>query len=82
MVQVYTSFAYDGPGACRRIKDQLGELLVKEDKTWEGVVRDAVDRLSWKGDCGKKGDTEVTMSKLIEEANELDVMLDKLAQNL
>lgn len=50
MVQVYTSFAYDGVGACRRIKDQLGELLTKEGKTWEEIVDDAVDRLSWRGD--------------------------------
>lgn len=82
VVQVYTGFAYDGPGACRRIKDQLAELLVKEGKTWEGVVRDAVDRLSWKGDCGKKEDSEITVSKLIEEAKELNVVLDKLAQCL
>jgi dihydroorotate dehydrogenase len=50
MVQLYTGFAYDGVGACRRIKDQLGELLVKEGKTWEEVVRDAVDRIELEGE--------------------------------
>jgi len=76
-VQLYTGFGYDGVGACRRIKDQLGELLVKEGKSWEEVVRDAVDKLSW-----KEEDVNVTVSKMIEEAKELNVMLDKLAQRL
>ena len=74
IVQLYTGFGYDGVGACRRIKDQLGELLLKEGKTWGEVVGDAVDRLSW-----KEGEE---VKKLIDEAKELNVMLDKLAQRL
>jgi dihydroorotate dehydrogenase len=48
LVQVYTSFGYDGAGACRRIKDQLVEALNKEGKTWGEVVKLAVDELSAK----------------------------------
>jgi dihydroorotate dehydrogenase len=38
LVQVYTSFAYDGAGTCRRIKGELLEAL-NEGKTWR--------RLGW-----------------------------------
>jgi len=48
LVQVYTSFGYDGAGTCRRIKDELVEALDKENKTWEEVVKLAVDTLSAK----------------------------------
>lgn len=48
LVQVYTSFTYEGVGTCRRIKDQVTEELAKEGKTWEEVVNEAVSRLSWK----------------------------------
>ncbi len=50
---------------------------MKEGKSWEEVVHDAVDRLSW-----KEEDVNVTVSKMIEEAKELNVMLDKLAKRL
>ena len=82
MVQIYTGFAYDGVGACRRIKDQLCDLLVQEGKTWDEVVHDAVDKLSWRGDRLLEKKEEITVSKLIEEARELNVMLDKLAQKV
>jgi len=48
MVQIYTSFGYNGVGTCRRIKDELVELLEKEGKTWEQVVKEAVDLHSWR----------------------------------
>jgi dihydroorotate dehydrogenase len=50
MVQVYTSFGYDGVGTCRRIKDQLVDELMKEGKSWEQVVNEAVGKLSLKED--------------------------------
>ena len=48
MVQIYTSFGYNGVGTCRRIKDELVELLEKEGKTWEQVVKEAVEKYSWR----------------------------------
>jgi dihydroorotate dehydrogenase len=72
MVQVYTSFGYDGVGACRRIKDQLVDELVKEGKTWEQVVDEAVEKLSL------KESQEPNVQQLILEAQELKVLLDQL----
>jgi hypothetical protein len=40
-VQVYTAFGYDGVGACRRIKDELTNLLEKQGTTWLEVVQNA-----------------------------------------
>lgn len=48
LVQLYTSFGYDGAGTCRRIKDQLVAALDKENKTWGEVVQSAVNTLSAK----------------------------------
>lgn len=72
MVQVYTSFGYDGVGACRRIKDQLVDELVKEGKTWEQVVDEAVGKLSL------KENREADVQQLISEGQELKVLLDQL----
>jgi dihydroorotate dehydrogenase len=47
-VQIYTSFGYDGVGACRRIKDELVEELEKNDTTWSKVVHDALEQHSLK----------------------------------
>lgn len=87
MVQVYTAFGYDGPGACRRIKDEVErELLEKEGgKTWEEVVKKAVAEFSWKEPksekktppAQEKGGNDVRT--LIEEAEKLKEMLDKFA---
>lgn len=81
MVQVYTRFAYDGPGTCRRIKDQVVEELAKEGKTWEQVVNEAVEKLSWKQeeDESSRG---TSIQNLISEAEELKAMLDKLAESV
>jgi len=79
LVQIYTSFGYDGAGACRRIKDELNELLAKEGTTWQGVVDNAVNELSWKPappPVPVKADVEV----LINEAKELGGMLDQLSE--
>ncbi len=37
-VQLYTSFAYKGPGLVYKIKKELTEELQKEGKTWEEIV--------------------------------------------
>ena len=77
MVQVHTSFGYDGVGACRRIKDQLVDELGKEGKTWEQVVDEAVRKLGLKESQEPK---ESNMQKLILEAQELKVLLDQHEQ--
>ena len=80
LVQVYTGFGYDGVGTCRRIKDELVSLLKAEGTTWRGVVDEAVGTLSWRKpeaptpiEAG-----EATVGKLIDEAEELKVLLDRL----
>ncbi|KAG5647449.1 hypothetical protein DXG03_009379 [Asterophora parasitica] len=84
LVQVYTSFGYDGVGTCRRIKDQLVEELDKEGTTWNQVVKKAVDELSLKPTepirnvVGGEG----AISQLISEAKELQGLLDKLDEKI
>lgn len=83
LIQVYTSFGYDGVGACRRIKDELNDLLSKEGTTWQGVVDKAVNELSWKPPpppvlVEDPSDTQV----LIDEAKELGRLLDHLSEKL
>ena len=75
MVQVYTSFGYNGVGTCRRIKDQLVDELVKEGKTWEQVVGEAIGKLSLKESQELKEDN---VQNLILEAQELKALLDQL----
>jgi dihydroorotate dehydrogenase len=86
LVQVYTSFGYDGAGACRRIKDQLVEELAKEGTTWNQVVEAAVSQLSFKGEpprnVDSEGSVEGTLGRLILEAQELKGLLDKLDEKL
>jgi dihydroorotate dehydrogenase len=74
MVQIYTSFGYDGVGACRRIKDQLIDELVKEGRTWEQVVDVAVGELSLK----EYQEPKQNVQQLVSEAQELKVLLDQL----
>ncbi|KAH0836406.1 Dihydroorotate dehydrogenase-domain-containing protein [Lanmaoa asiatica] len=83
LVQVYTGFGYDGVGTCRRIKDELVSLLKAEGNTWSGVVEEAVQTLSWKKPEPQQRNPvetgEATIGKLIEEAEELKMLLDQLA---
>jgi dihydroorotate dehydrogenase len=79
MVQVFTSFGYDGVGACRRIKDQLVDELVKEGKTWEQVVDEAVGKLSLK-EVQSQEPKENDVQQLILEAQELKALLDHVGQ--
>jgi dihydroorotate dehydrogenase len=78
LVQIYTSFGYDGVGTCRRIKDELSELLAKDGTTWESVVNQAVNELSFKQP--EKQAAEGSISLLIEEAKELGKLLDEFGE--
>ena len=83
LVQIYTSFGYDGAGACRRIKDELNELLAKEGTTWHGVVNNAVNELSWKPTAppvSVKAEEQLNADALINEAKELGKQLDQLSE--
>ena len=87
LVQVYTGFGYDGAGACRRIKDQLVEALDKERKTWKEVVKQSVEELSAKPREVKNNVVAVVpgegrVKQLIEEAEELKKLLDRLGENM
>lgn len=75
MVQVYTSFGYDGVGTCRRIKDELVEELKKEGASWKQIAGRAVEELSWKAPPPPPANT---VQQLITEAEELKGMLEKL----
>ncbi|KAK0187299.1 hypothetical protein F5146DRAFT_1105096 [Armillaria mellea] len=77
LVQVYTGFGYDGAGACRRIKDQIVEMLAKDGVTWADVVSRAVKDLSWKE---KEKESEVSL--LTKEAEELKRLLDALGDKM
>lgn len=37
-IELYTAFAYKGPGLPARIRDELTDLLKKEGKTWQQIV--------------------------------------------
>ncbi|KAJ3709679.1 Dihydroorotate dehydrogenase-domain-containing protein [Lentinula raphanica] len=82
MVQVYTSFGYDGVGACRRIKDQIVAKLHEEGSTWAEIVKKAVDELSLKEDLRKVAPSQGTVDQLIEEAKHLDKLLDELGSKM
>jgi dihydroorotate dehydrogenase len=78
LVQVYTSFGYDGIGACRRIKDELVDELAKEGKTWAQVSKEAVERLSWKEPPPETRD----VLQLVREAEELKELLETLGDKM
>ncbi|KAK6992214.1 Dihydroorotate dehydrogenase [Favolaschia claudopus] len=89
LVQVYTALGYDGPGACRRIKDQLAEELEKEGTTWAEVVKRSVSELSLKGDAQLQkvekqltDDANPSVNQLIAEAEELKRLLDHLGEKV
>ncbi|EJD52885.1 hypothetical protein AURDEDRAFT_80968 [Auricularia subglabra TFB-10046 SS5] len=75
-VQLYTAFAYDGPGAPRRIKDELAELLRREGKTWQQVVDQSVDLLS------EGAAIRLHVRQMIEHAEELKRRADKLGESM
>lgn len=48
LIQLYTSFAYDGVGAPRRVKDEVTATLAARKTTWNEVVKSSVEKLSWR----------------------------------
>lgn len=80
---MYTNFGYDGAGACRRIKDELANELRKANTTWASVVHEACETLSLKDvplAVPEKKEEKGNVGQLIEEAKELERLLDKLSE--
>ena len=84
LVQLYTSFGYEGVGTARRIKDEIVAELKKEGKTWKQIVAESVDRSSLQRsplhDEVKVG--EAAISQLIQEAEHLKGLLEKLGDKI
>ncbi|GBE86200.1 Dihydroorotate dehydrogenase (quinone), mitochondrial [Sparassis crispa] len=78
-VQLYTSFGYDGVGACRRIKDELAEALREAGTSWAEVVRAAVDAKSLRE---RAPPAEEGLAELIAEAEQLKKLLDGLGERV
>jgi len=84
LIQIYTSFGYDGVGTCRRIKDELVEELKKEGKTWKQVVDESVNSLAAKPspllEDIKTGEDAV--HQLVNEAKFLKEMLEEVGHKM
>jgi dihydroorotate dehydrogenase len=76
-VQLYTVFGYDGVGACRRIKDELTEELVRSDTTWRSVVEQAV-----RENAAAAPSESVAVQQLIHQAEELQAVLNELGERM
>ena len=87
-VQFYTAFGYDGPGACRRIKDELNEALKREGTTWKEIVEGSVKELSERRVVSQLADSVAVETKdpslkvLVEEALAIKEQLEKLGQRM
>ncbi|KAH8832662.1 hypothetical protein DL96DRAFT_1582932 [Flagelloscypha sp. PMI_526] len=75
IVQIYTSFGYDGPGAPRRLKDDLILLLTQRGATWKEVSQQAVEKLSWKP-------SDNPVPGLIAEAKHIARLLEELEDRI
>lgn len=88
-VQLYTSFGYGGVGVCRRIKEEITDILRAEGTTWAEVVEKAVRELSEKPNDDRsaakekksEGAGDSTLQTLIAEALEIGRRLDLLGQS-
>ena len=74
--------ALPGPWAARAIKDELVELLRKEGTTWREVVREAVERHSFREASPPPPVVEPTVEVLHQEAEELKRLLDGLGEKI
>ncbi len=74
-VQLYTAFGYDGPGTCRRIKDELAQELARRNTTWNEVVGEAVGEHA-------QAPRAKGVQMLVQEAEELKGLLDELADRM
>ncbi|KAI0701460.1 dihydroorotate dehydrogenase [Cerioporus squamosus] len=86
-VQLYTAFGYHGPGTAREIKDELAALLRKEGRTWQEVVREAVEKTSLREGRtaeaeGSESLSEASVKLLVQEAEELKRLLDGLGERM
>ncbi|KZT64583.1 dihydroorotate dehydrogenase [Daedalea quercina L-15889] len=85
-VQVYTRFAYEGVGTCRRIKDEITEALAREGTTWAAVVQRAVGERSLResavGGARSPGAPEEGVEQLKREAEELMRLADELGMRM
>ena len=85
-VQVYTRFAYEGVGTCRRIKDEITAALAKENTTWAEVVRKAVAETALRdsavGGAGSPGVAGEGVEQLRREAEELMRLADELGRRM
>jgi len=75
-IQVYTAFGYDGPGTCRRIKDELTEELARCGSSWQTIVEQAVRESVPPAQEG------AGVQQLVRQAEELQVLLDELAERM
>jgi len=75
-VQLYTVFGYDGPGTCRRIKDELTEELARCGTTWQTIVEQAVR------ENVPPAQESTGVQQLVRQAEELRVLLDELAERM
>ncbi|KAJ7588134.1 dihydroorotate dehydrogenase [Mycena floridula] len=78
LVQFYTEFGYDGPGACRRIKDEIADILATEGVTWADVVQKAVSELSPSDAKLAERKERAEVRQLVLEAEGLKKMLDDM----
>ncbi|EPT01269.1 hypothetical protein FOMPIDRAFT_1023363 [Fomitopsis schrenkii] len=86
-VQVYTRFAYEGVGACRRIKDEIAAALAKENTTWSEVVRKAVAEKALRDSVVDGASTTdvgagMGVEQLMREAEELMRLADELGKRM
>ncbi|ESK91028.1 dihydroorotate dehydrogenase [Moniliophthora roreri MCA 2997] len=83
MVQVYTSFGYDGVGMCRRVKDEILEALGNEGVNWNNLVNRAVQEKSLSTEeIERRKRREIEVTKLIREAEDLKKLLDRFGEGL
>ncbi|KAG8830025.1 hypothetical protein FRC17_005567 [Serendipita sp. 399] len=83
-VQIYTSLAYDGAGAPRRIKDEITQRLKETNLTWMDVVKEG-QKGAWKKPREETVpiDTASGLTESIQEgANRLAAMGERLIEVL
>ncbi|KAF9525159.1 Dihydroorotate dehydrogenase-domain-containing protein [Crepidotus variabilis] len=79
MVQIYTGLIYDGVGVCRRVKDEIAAELAKNGgRKWEDIVKDSVEKLSWREPLPEK---KSGVQLLIEEAEEVKRLVEKFEKS-
>ncbi|KAG8880519.1 Dihydroorotate dehydrogenase (quinone), mitochondrial [Tulasnella sp. 332] len=76
LVQIYTSFSYDGPGCPRRVKDEITSQLHKGNTSWNELVAKSVPALSL------KEKVPVSPEQLLkDQAQEIKATLESVGKN-